>query len=868
MASERSWWCKLYGCSLVVVCILLLAGVAYAQFRIGDFSDEVVWEAARSSRNTAVGDYDNDGWPDLITGGGRAFLIMKNDRGRHFFARDGVLPLDSFPQNFGAGVSFVDYDNDLDLDLFVPIGQSGTFEQGNTDERAPNMLFRNDGGTYREVAAEIGLTAVQPSDGAIWLDGDRDGYLDLYVINLYRVGPDSTVRNRYFRNLRNGHFADATQAVGLHIELDSKYNGSGFSAVAGDFDDDGWPDLYMGVFNGRNRLFLNDGTGHFVDATRGDIGDPGDVGGAAVGDIDNDGDLDLFQATSSTSERPIFRPIMLLNRGGGEFLDVTEGVGLRTAEESQGSLPSLVDLDNDGDLDLSAFTESGRPHLVFLNNGRGNFTKYLLPDGININGGAIADYDANGFLDFLSNKVFRIEDNGNHWLAVELVGTESNRHGVGARLVATAGKLSQTRELYGSTGFTHSGFIAHFGLREHEVVDQLEVRWPSGKIDLVENIAANQRIRVFEGSTVFHPIRPIEWLGSDSLAMGPKVPFAAAVRPALFAPGAAITRVVADLSGLGGDAALPLSSAGDGIYRGQATLPLNANGRYQVLVSIEQNTPYGPYLSQLWRPIIVVPKSNLSVMDEGLAMDWQLETPSGVNEVNLQHRDGAYNGDQAASFVVERRFAGWTITMKAPMPFEPTGYDTLRFAFRPGELDIASNSRFTMGPSPGKPINLLTAPWVDLERREWQQVAIPMSEFLARDLVASITFGGNFGGTFFIDDLTLVAVRAKPEPTAVLEQWVDIVPESFALSQNFPNPFNSDTMIHFSLPEAGAVELSVYNLAGQQVATLVKGLRQVGNYVINWDGRDDRGRVLATGVYMYRLQVGGTTETRKMTLLR
>ena len=138
------------------------------------------------------------------------------------------------------------------------------------------------------------------------------------------------------------------------------------------------------------------------------------------------------------------------------------------------------------------------------------------------------------------------------------------------------------------------------------------------------------------------------------------------------------------------------------------------------------------------------------------------------------------------------------------------------------------------------------------------------------DMVDVLHFEGNMTGTFYLDDVRLVTriPAAPPTLTAVLEERQGNAPEDFTLEQNYPNPFNNDTVIRFALPQPAAVELTVYNLAGQQVAQLWRGQRPAGNYALNWDGRNDRGRALATGVYIYRLRAGDLVRSRKLLLLR
>jgi hypothetical protein len=146
---------------------------------------------------------------------------------------------------------------------------------------------------------------------------------------------------------------------------------------------------------------------------------------------------------------------------------------------------------------------------------------------------------------------------------------------------------------------------------------------------------------------------------------------------------------------------------------------------------------------------------------------------------------------------------------------------------------------------------------------------IPLEVLNVEGPIQSIYFNGNLTGTFYLDDVRLVAVPPPLSATAVLEEHTASLPQAFALAQNFPNPFNSSTVIHFSLPEDSEVELVVYNIAGQQVARLAQGRREAGTYTVNWNGRDERGQELASGMYLYRLRTGREpVEARKLLLIR
>lgn len=155
---------------------------------------------------------------------------------------------------------------------------------------------------------------------------------------------------------------------------------------------------------------------------------------------------------------------------------------------------------------------------------------------------------------------------------------------------------------------------------------------------------------------------------------------------------------------------------------------------------------------------------------------------------------------------------------------------------------------------------------VDLTRREWQVVEIPLDILQPEGAIELIRFSGNIAGTFYLDDLRLIT--SVPPPTLVTEEYQATAPTTLALENNRPNPFNSNTVIHYQLPETGQIELAIYNLAGQQVAQLVRDLRPAGRHAVRWDGRNDQGQALASGVYLYRLRAGDSVQVRKLLLLK
>ena len=657
-------------------------------------------------------DYDHDGWPDALGADLESLdqLILLHNEGNGTFSDRSSL-LAEWPIWSAAGGKFADYDNDGDMDLFIGGGSMVWAEKW------PDALLRNDGGWFTDVTAEAGLQDTLLTATTLWWDYDLDGWLDLYISR----GDwhwETRDTNSLYRNQGDGTFVETTAEAGLDVDFHpsmSDYRGGGFLGIASaDFNGDGWPDLYVPVRLDANRLFLNDGSGYFRDATTGDIGDVGEVGGVAVGDINNDGKLDIFQPSPWGEDgNQRWRSLMLLNLGDAAFLDVTDNVGLELAGNCY--FPSLEDFDNDGDLDLLIDS----PSLLFVNDGDGTFTERTFQSGLS-GTTSMGDYSGDGFLDsWTVLSLHPNRGNDNHYLRIELVGFQSSRDGIGTQTIATSGELRQLRELDAGNGTIQNDMTVHFGLGEHTLVDELELRWLSGQVDMFHDIPADQTIRIIEGRGEWYPAEKTVWEVEppESLDYGQKIDFVAVAKPALFEPTAEIVRVTGDLSSLGGSEAVPLEDLGDGTYKLETSFVVGGTSDLRdVEVFIEQETSLGPY-------------------------------------------------------------------------------------------------------------------WINLSRN--------------------------------------IEVVGDPN-TVVTESYAASIPGAFTLVQNYPNPFNSATVIRFALPTAANADLAIFNLAGQRVAQLAEGAREAGTYTVRWDGHDDDGRALASGVYLYRLRMGDgqQVETRKLLLLR
>ncbi|MEW6754267.1 MAG: CRTAC1 family protein, partial [Candidatus Latescibacterota bacterium] len=820
------------------------------QTYFADVTDPAFGGRYPGSVSMAWGDYDNDGWPDLLVCGVypalRTMALWHNEGNGRFADHTAALQAEVAPRAKGSGVVFADYDNDGDLDGFVAVG--GIYPRN----AGRNLLLRNERGAFTDVGRDAGLTDSWPTDDAVGLDYDRDGHLDYYTGNvsvLPSLRGDPSLRNRLYRNQGDGTFADATRSAGLDLQL-SGSGGTNSGVATADLNDDGWPDLYIAEWYGHNRLFVNDGRGGFADATTAELRVEW-AWDVAVGDVDNDGDLDLYQNAVVGDGAPDKSPALLLNLGAGQFAAVTGSAGLsgRTGGDVAGV--GLADVDNDGDLDLLTGT-SAAGHLLYLNDGTGYFTDASPRLGMAGLRGfpLLGDYDRDGFLDvcfawFLQaapwpDGLYRNQGNGNHWLEVELVGVRSNRSAIGARLIAMAGRLRQTREILAGTGLVQDELLAHFGLGERTQVDELEIRWPSGQVDVLADVPADQTIRVFEGQGSYWPVQPstAEW--TDTLVVGSAAEFVMGVHPGRYDPEARIRQVVADLRQLGGDPGVPLTLQADGTYALRVPLPPpSVNAQATVSVLVEQDTRLGPHWSRVTRAVALLPAGDLAVFGEALAPGWTAQPSRAVEVFDPAATAQVHEGVCATAIRGKASFAGWSVRLEPGAAVPLFGYPCLRLAFHPGDAAPPSLSpRFTLRLGPGQAVDLLAGGLVDLEDHRWQELEIPLQSFGLADSLLSLDLAGNFGGTFYLDDIRLVAARPSRPATAVQEAHTAPLPRAFSLQPNYPNPFNGSTVIRFSVPERGPVELAVYNLAGQWVATLVRGEREVGTHAVTWEGRD------------------------------
>ena len=317
-------------------------------------------------------------------------------------------------------------------------------------------------------------------------------------------------------------------------------------------------------------------------------------------------------------------------------------------------------------------------------------------------------------------------------------------------------------------------------------------------------------------------------------------------------------RAVADLSAFGGPTEFPLERVDDVTYRLQTDVPTGEdNGRRDITIVLEQ----AGERNQLVRSIVVLPERDRIVYDDQLRWNQSVLFSAELDEAQA---DTTFTGDSALRVAA----TGFTIEWTPQTPIDPAGYTALRFAVHPGETSAGFRPSFSVTAN-GQTNQLLSVlDQLDLENRSWQVVEVPLDRLPLNGSIESLRFVGSLRGTFYIDDVRLVADRPVVEPTAVEETGEMSTPVDFVLEANYPNPFNASTTLRYRLNTAGPVRLDIYSLSGQKVRTLVDDTQQAGAYSVAWNGEDASGRSVASGVYLACLEGPGATQVHKMLLLK
>ncbi|HVW11999.1 MAG TPA: CRTAC1 family protein [Bryobacteraceae bacterium] len=499
-------------------------------------------------------DYDGDGWQDILLLTGRrrhapnpadaTIRLYHNNRDGTF--RD-VTAQSGLGRNdiWALGVTIADYDNDGFDDIFVTCyGQ--------------NILFHNNGkGTFTDVTEKAGLLhqGDRLSTGCTWIDYDRNGLLDLFVTHYVVFDPAKIPArgmtaactwkevpvycgplglpyesSRLYRNNGDGTFTDVSDKSGISLAGQKRGASYGLTAVAADFDGDGWPDIYVACDTTDSLLFHNNRDGTFTECALdngvavNEDGREQEGMGLGIGDYNTDGYLDIFKTHFSDDTNVLYR-----NNGKGVFQDVTIRAGLGVETRFVGWGAGIEDLDNNGLPDLfytsgMVFPEAGAkipdapyktPSVLFRNLGNGKFEELLDQAGPAMNemhssrGLAFGDFDNDGDLDILimnmnepPSLLRNDRTGGDHWLKVLLEGVTSNRSAIGATVLASYGGKKQAKAVLAQSSYLSvNDRRLHFGLGSETKAD-LEITWPDGKKLAVPNVEADRLVVIREGAGI------------------------------------------------------------------------------------------------------------------------------------------------------------------------------------------------------------------------------------------------------------------------------------------------------------------------------------------------------------------------------
>jgi len=503
----------------------------------------------------ALFDYDNDGWLDIFLVNGTSLdpsVREKNPTSYLFHNnRDGTFTdvtqkAGLITSGWGQGCCVGDYDNDGFDDLFVTYW-------------GHNILYHNNGdGTFTDVSEQAGVAGFGKNWGAgcCFLDYDRDGHLDLFVANYVNFDPSKAPKpgaapycmyndipvpcgplgfaggtNMLYRNRGNGTFVDVSEESGIarprgassmvFVPRNWQASGSyGMGAASADFDNDGWPDIFVACDSAPSLLYRNnhDRTFREVAVPAGCALDENGIAlsgmGVAVGDFDGDGWLDIVRTNFSEQVTTLYH-----NFGNGSFEDASIKAGLGVNRKYLGFGVGFVDFDNDGWKDL--FLANGHvysqiasrklhlsyqePKILYRNMGNGHFEDVSAKAGPAIRadnlarGCAFGDFNNDGNVDVIVNNLdgppSLLRNSGgskNNWIMIKCVGTRSNRSAIGTRVKVTSGNHSQIDEVMsGSSYYSQNDFRLHFGLGNATKVDSVELTWPSGLKESYRNLAGN-----------------------------------------------------------------------------------------------------------------------------------------------------------------------------------------------------------------------------------------------------------------------------------------------------------------------------------------------------------------------------------------
>lgn len=748
-------------------------------------------------------DFNMDGKLDLFItngpqGGQNNFLYFQSDDGVLIKVENISPVLDNSASD---GSTWGDYNNDSHPDLFVA-----------TWWNEQNLLYSNNGNsTFTFENGSIPSQEKSYSETASWGDVNNDGYLDLFVCN-----SGGSRQNFLYLNNGDGRF---TKIDTGHITEDQNTSRN-IDWI--DLNGDDFVDAFVSnEGNQNNALYINNGDGSFTKNIEPAIAnDGGESFGSSWGDIDNDGDFDLFVANHGNQKNFLY-----INEGNLQFTKITEGDVVNDNSYSIGS--DFADVDNDGDLDLfvaNGFSGGSKTtNLLYLNNGDGTFTKennvVTQDDGWSY-GTSFGDLNSDGYLDLAIAKCYNANENNaiylndggeNNWILINVHGSVSNGSAIGSvvRLKANifGNDVWQTRRIAGQSGYSGQNLQVHFGLGDAAVVDSIIVKYPSGQSEVSTGINVNTVLALNENL-------PSDFIRANFKADTLTAESSLTVQfTDLSLSGTSITNYAWDFND-------------DGIVDSEEQNPTwtfesDTAKRYPVHLSIDNNSSSDEKTREDYVSLTGLLPNIMFDTQTSVLESFPIDTDSVEVELVIYNYG---NGSDIITTEIDYR----TVDVE----------EALKLSSQ--EFEIAAND--------SQVVTLKIYP----------SLLTPSSSFYSFQVI--LISENNPDQTEFAKGFRFKVI----EPTSV----DNTKKLTFQLYQNYPNPFNPSTRITYSMPKPDKVRLVVYDILGNEIAELVNAYVPDGQHEVEWKGKNKSGQQVSSGVYFYSLISGERKIVKKMFLVK
>lgn len=798
--------------NLLILMLIILGSSAALSQTFTDIAASAGVDSGADWQGVSFADFDNDGDEDI-------FIVRHDGPPGALYRNNGDGTFTDITNSAGLleteneGGVFGDYNNDGLLDLYV------------SNEHGRNFLFRNNGDeTFTDVSDGSGANLSGLAISSPFGDYNNDGLLDIYIVNL-------SGSNVLLRNNGDGTFTNVTDAAGVGN------TGAGITAVWSDFNLDGKLDLYV-ANQDANVLYQNDGFGTFTDITAiAGVGTGATSDGTASGDFDNDGDIDIYVANNGSED------ILYQNNGDGTFTDISVAAGISNSGASLGI--SFGDLDNDGWLDIFV-ANSGNANVLYHNNGDGTFSDISASAGIEdatgqAQGTAFGDIDGDGDLDIfvtnfnLQNRLYRNEGNDNNWFIVNLDGTASNRFGIGVRVKVKSAGVWQTREVDGGSGFSSQNSIPlEFGLGVSTIVDSVVVYWSSGLISTLTQPSINSSI------TITEPLRTLDV--QVGYMVSPELPTTIISGSTLNIKVHITNKGTADANNFN---ILALIDTNNVVIYSEMVNVSSLSGLDTMTVTFPDWVP----------PAVAV--YNFTFINQLAGDEYSVNDTVKVKGEVLFEIPPTITSTTPVDSTIEVSITFGTIRARFSEIMDSSSFDSTSV--------IVSGS--ISGPIPGEIIfipgfnSLRIVRSSDFTYAFGETVTVTLTAELRS--ILGLTLDGNENGVEEgspTDDYTWIFTIKQPTS---IDGHSDEKVTSYQLNQNYPNPFNPSTTISYSLADAQFVTLKLYNMLGEEVMTVVNQNQNTGKYSVTVDASN-----LTSGIYIYKLTAGAFVQSRKMILLR